>query len=317
MKNLVLISTYFGNFPNYFNLWLKSAAKNNDIDFIIYSDCKTSAFEPIPNNVKIINISFDNLKTKIQSKFDFEITLNTPYKLCDYKPAYGYIFEDDLAQYKYWGHIDIDTILGDIKSFLPNEDYEKLYQLGHLCIYHNTYENNRRFMLDGGQNYKDVFTTQIITVFDEFQGMQQKFDLLKIKTFISYDYADITKRSNRFILSNIFANESNKLCNYDYQVFYYENGKIYRSYLNNGEIKKQEFNYIHFSSRKMPDYTNGADSFYITNTGFYPKNEEVTKEIIEKYNPLTPIKDNLTFIKWRKNDAVRKIKKIIQKRKER
>lgn len=317
MKKLVLITTYFGKFPEYFNLWLKSAGNNKGIDFLIYSDCDTKDFS-IPENVKVIPISFSEIKEMFQSKFDFEITLDTPYKFCDYKPAYGYVFQQDIKDYKYWGHVDTDAILGNIEGFLPKEDYDKIYQFGHLCIYKNTDDNNRRFMQEGGQFYKDVFTTKNITVFDEVVGMQKKFELLGIPTYQSRDYADITKRRFRMTLSDIYlSGDELKYNNYDYQVFYYENGKVYRDFINkNGEMKTQEFNYIHFSSRSPKDFTGGCDNFYITNKGFFPKNEKVTKEIIEKYNPLSPKADKRETIRWRIKDAERKIKKIIQAHKE-
>ena len=180
MKNIVLISVYFGEFPSYFNLWLKSAQKNSNIDFFIYGDCDTSKYEPLPENVFCFNISFEKMKEKIQSKFDFPITLPTPYKLCDYKPIYGFLFEDEIEDYKYWGHIDIDTILGDLTKFLPEKEYQKIYEFGHLCIYRNTRENNRRFMEKAGQDYRKVFTTSFITVFDELPVMYKKFKLLNI-----------------------------------------------------------------------------------------------------------------------------------------
>lgn len=317
MKKIVLISTYFGKFPEYFNLWLKSAGNNSDIDFLIYSDCDTKGFLPLPENVKIKYTTFEEVKNLFQSKFDFKITLNTPYKLCDYKPAYGYAFKDDISQYDYWGHIDIDMIIGDLRSFLPKDDFEKIYQFGHLCLYKNTEQNNCRFMCDVGMKYKDVFTTENIMVFDEIQGMQKKYNLLKIPTYISRDFADITKRRDRFTLTDFnLTPKELKTNNYDYQIFYYQDKKVYRDYIENGEMKTQEFNYIHFSSRKMPDNTNGCENFYITNKGFFQKSEKTTKEIIEKYNHFSPAKDKITALKWRKNDAIRKVKKIMQERKE-
>ena len=36
---------------------------------------------------------FRGIKRKIQLKFDFEIKITESHKHCDYKPAYGYIFE--------------------------------------------------------------------------------------------------------------------------------------------------------------------------------------------------------------------------------
>ena len=75
MKNYVLISAYFGKFPRHFNLWLKSAEQNRNIDFYIYGDCNTDNLT-VPENVKFIHISFDEMKSRIQNKFDFEIVLD-------------------------------------------------------------------------------------------------------------------------------------------------------------------------------------------------------------------------------------------------
>lgn len=299
MRKIVLIATYFGTVPSYFNLWLKSAEHNSGIDFLFYSDCDTEKYEPLPKNVKFIKTSFNGLKERFQKHFDFPIVLETPYKFCDYKPAYGYVFWDDISQYDYWGHVDIDAILGDIEKFLPNDDYDKIYQFGHLCIYKNTEENNKRFMLEGGQYYKDVFTTSKITIFDELVGMQKKFDLLGIPTYKSRDFADITKRSHRLAITGIgLTDEEKKKINYDNQIFYYQDGRVFRDFFINGERHTEEFSYIHFSSRKMVDYTNGCDNFYVAIGGFYPKNGETSLEIIKRLNPLSPFKDWLVNVKF-------------------
>ncbi|MCR5207726.1 MAG: hypothetical protein K6C14_04525 [Eubacterium sp.] len=311
MKRIVLISIYFGKFPSNFGIWLKSAGKNESIDFLLYSDCDTGEYA-FPENVKLIKASFEDIKERIQSKFDFNIVLDNPYKLCDYKPVYGYVFADDIGGYDYWGHIDIDAVLGDIRSFIPEREYEKLYQTGHLTIYKNTEENNRRFMLDGALKYKDVFTTPRICVFDEAGGMQEKFELLGIPTYISRDYADITKRAARLTLSTVFLETSNKAVkNYPYQIFYYDNGKVKRDYFIGDKLYTDEFNYIHFSSRKPEDYTDGAESFYITDCGFYKKDGETTKEIIDRYNPLRPELDRQVAKRWARDDKRKRIKNAL------
>lgn len=84
MNKVALISLYFGKFPANFGLWLKSAARNADIDFLLYGDCDVSAYLPLPPNVKCFSYTFEQMKAKIQSKFDFTIELSRPYKLCDY-----------------------------------------------------------------------------------------------------------------------------------------------------------------------------------------------------------------------------------------
>ena len=34
MKKIIIIIPYFGEFPNYFDLWMKSVKYNSDIDFL-------------------------------------------------------------------------------------------------------------------------------------------------------------------------------------------------------------------------------------------------------------------------------------------
>ena len=45
-----------------------------------------------------------------------QVTLDRPYKLCDFKPAYGFIFGEYLKEYDYWGHCDIDIVWGDLRG---------------------------------------------------------------------------------------------------------------------------------------------------------------------------------------------------------
>lgn len=78
MNKVALISLYFGKFPANFGLWLKSAAHNADIDFLLYGDCDVSAYLPLPPNVKCFSYTFEQMKAKIQSKFDFTIELPGP-----------------------------------------------------------------------------------------------------------------------------------------------------------------------------------------------------------------------------------------------
>lgn len=304
MNKYVLISAYFGKFPENFNLWLKSASKNTDIEFLLVSDADVSQYNPIPNNVSILKMSFNELKTLAQSKFSFKISLEKPYKLCDYKPAYGYIFEDYISGYEYWGHIDLDTILGDLSKYLPQESFEKIYVYGHMCIYKNTAQNNSRFMLDGGMDYRKVFTTDFNMIFDELPGMYKKFKLLNIPQYISNDFADIARRRLSFTLNE-------KLCrkNYKYQIFYYENGKVFRDFYTNGKIMTDEFNYIHFSHRNIPDKTNGSDNFYITRFGFIKKDSDTTLETIKKLNAPTPIQNIFCYVNVQ---ITRRIKRIIK-----
>ena len=142
MKKIIIVCCYFGQKRKDYKTWLKSCEYNSNIDWLIFSD---SDWGNTPPNVKIIKKTFNEIKEKIQSKFEFKITLNTPYKLCDYKPAYGYIFEEYIEEYDFWGYCDFDMIFGDIRKFLTDEilqQYDKIFKLGHLSLYKNTPGSN-------------------------------------------------------------------------------------------------------------------------------------------------------------------------------
>lgn len=96
MKKIRLIIPYFGKLPTFFPYFLLTAKHNQKIDFLIYTDQKVDQFEILnAKNIEFVTLSFDDLREKIQSKFDFKISLKTPYKLCGYRVAYGLIFEEE------------------------------------------------------------------------------------------------------------------------------------------------------------------------------------------------------------------------------
>lgn len=170
MKKCCFIIPYFGKLPNYFQLFLNSCRYNQDFNWLIFTDDKT--FYNYPENVQKVEMTFGECKNLIQGKFDFKICLERPYKLCDIKPMYGYIFSDYLTDFQFWGHCDIDTLMGHLSNFITQkmlDSYDKLFCLGHMILYKNTVENNTLFMrkYKGRFIYKDVLQTPDIYVFDE------------------------------------------------------------------------------------------------------------------------------------------------------
>ena len=307
VNKIVLINCYFGKFPEYFDCFLKSCERNNTVDYLFFSDDTRS---DLPSNVKIIKTSFKELRELIQSKFDFEITLNSPYKLCDYKPAYGYIFSEYLEGCDFWGYCDIDMVFGDVREFLTEDVfniYDKIYQFGHLTLYKNNASNNRVFMDEGEPFYKDAFQTDVITVFDEVDGVQKKYDKRGLKTYKERDYADITPRHERFLLTKAYVNIEND--NHKHQIFTYENGKVFRYYLDEKQVKKEEFIYIHFQKRNLPIVKELGDKFFITYKGFIPFEGEVTEYDVKKYNKFKLLPELKVVLKHKKWKLVRKIKK--------
>lgn len=290
MEKIVLLIAYFGSLPAYSRIFFETLKRNANLELILITD--QSGLQ-VPENVRVWTMSFAQLQERVQSKFDFPVCLDRPYKLCDYKPAYGYIFEEELSDYTFWGHCDLDMVMGDVCHFLPAtalEQYDKLYQLGHLCLYRNTPENNRRFMQPGGMDYRRVFTTPVICVFDEIIGMQKKFELLGIPTYQSRDCADISPWYYRFLRVESHLTPEQKLgYNYPHQVFYWEDGHVYRAAQTENGIVREEFNYLHFQKRDLHISWQSEQlprAFFITRNGFVEKEAggEVTAAQIEQYN---------------------------------
>jgi len=152
MKDLVIIIVYFGDkFPSWFSLFLKSCEKNPWIDWKIFTDI--ALLNEASSNVEFINFSPENFKQLSKEKIDIAPTFIDPYKICDFRIAFGKIFEDYIKGYKYWGHGDIDVIYGDLKKFIaPLLPYR--YDVislahnrltGHLGILRNTPEVVNKF----------------------------------------------------------------------------------------------------------------------------------------------------------------------------
>lgn len=275
MNKIALILPYFGKLPNYFPLWILSAKKNDFIDFYILTD--QVAHTSQDNNIYYIKTAFPKLKEKIQSYFDFEIVLNRPYKLCDYKPAFGIILSDLIKGYEYWGHCDSDVIWGNLKHFLNEElmtHYDKFYCHGHLTIYRNTqfvnnlYKKSTDLKMLG---YKDVFQIDYPCHFDESEGMTKVCNELNIPTYEAQDFADINYRSFSFKRANASDNTS--------YVYKWLNGRLLEySLVKNNEKKVKEIAYLHLQKRDMTLEFDleicPLDCFMIAPNSFLKCNEE-------------------------------------------
>jgi hypothetical protein len=169
-KILVLIP-YYGVFPWYFSYFLHSCSFNTSIDFIIFTDIDFDG--EIPPNVKFIYKSLDDIKTLASTKLQMPIALDFPYKLCDFRPAYGIIFNEYIKNYSFWGQGDIDVIFGDIRGFLTDElldshDFISVrhdYTTGCFALYRNTESINNLFKKS--KDYEKVFTNTQHFCFDE------------------------------------------------------------------------------------------------------------------------------------------------------
>ncbi|MCZ8493360.1 DUF6625 family protein [Priestia megaterium] len=315
MSSICFIVVYFGKLPSNFNLWLNSCKYNKTIDFILITDDKTD-FE-FPENVKVIYMSFDKLVCRFQGVFDYKIKLEAPYKLCDYKPAYGEAFQDYIKGYEYWGYCDIDLIWGDIRSFVTEKvlrENQRILTRGHCSIFPNTKESNmmyRTLTSEGCQNAKDVYQSSQNCCYDEWAqhcgyGISEIFKRNNVKQYDEVIFADIN-----FLKYKFYPNNRGVLHKYKNVILEFKEGKLYLVYNCKGEVSYEEVMYAHFQKRFLETRKNSNETFWII-----PPNK-----VVDNINDLSKYKlQKLTFrrginifvIKFRVNQIKKKARQILK-----
>lgn len=281
MNKVCLVSVYMGNeFPDIIKAWAKSCKANPDFNFLLVSNIDQKDIK-FPSNVKLLNITFADLRNRIQKLFKFQISLNKPYKLCDFKPTFGQIFKDELTDYDWWGYTDIDVIYGDMNRFITQNmlnDFERIGMYGHLSMYKNNDKMNNLYKEKGSIfSYKRVFSKPYSYIFDESDGMNMICEKNHIKWFKNLRLADADRYSKR--ITEYFDNMH---CP---EVYQWSNGHLFHEYIQNNALKKKEYCYLHVSSKKISisDKINNSNSFIINSQNLIYLNSELDTKSLLKY----------------------------------
>lgn len=177
---IALIVCYFGDMPWYFDYFLYSCKFNPTVTFYLITD-NTFLEKSIPDNVIIVNKTLENINTIASQKLGFETHIDEPYKLCDFKPAYGFLFPDLVRNYDFWGHADLDIIFGNIPTFMTDEllhDYDVIsirhdWLTGCFTLYRNSQKTNTLFKCS--KDYKKVLGSGKHYCFDEANFAHTQF----------------------------------------------------------------------------------------------------------------------------------------------
>ncbi|MEO8239027.1 MAG: DUF6625 family protein [Flavobacterium sp.] len=153
-KSIIIIIDYFGQWPDWFSLFLESCKRNPTINWLFHTDC---VFE----HYKIENVTFkytskEEYIAHVNKKLNTTITWSDSYKLCDLKPMYGAIHEQEIRGYDFYGYGDIDVIYGNIRHFYTPDVLEnnvisthEWCISGHLALFKNT-----KWMRNAFKRYK-------------------------------------------------------------------------------------------------------------------------------------------------------------------
>lgn len=200
-KKICIINCFWGKWPEWFYFFIESCKNNPNINWILFSDNTKNL--PKVNNICFIPLPREEFNSLATHKLGFKVEIKNPYKVCDFKPAYGKIFEDYLSDYNFWGYCDIDIIFGKILDFLPHEllknyDIVSIYKgflSGPFCLFKN--ETKINILFQKHNDYQSILQDPKYLGFDEniknkvhkdfyfikFRRLLQ-FSLLSIKIFI-------------------------------------------------------------------------------------------------------------------------------------
>lgn len=299
MKKIIFIIPYFGHFNNYFDIWLNSCANNPTIDWLIFTDCRDK--HNYPQNIKIIYTTFDEKRSHFQKFYDFSISLEKPFKLCDFRPAYGEIFHEYIKDYDFWGYCDTDLVWGDISRFITDDilnNYHKIGIHGHCTIFRNDDKTNSVYKqkYPDFPNYEQVFSSPLAFCFDEY-CISEIFNRLNIKTYKLECFFDVYTDYHCFLPS--LSHKKNEYNGIITAVFNYNNGKLSCFYKakNKNTIIKKDILYVHLQKRPIKLKCKYINKFSIIPNSFIEYVDNWNNNLITKKAPRILFYPH--FLKWR------------------
>ena len=198
---ICIVHVFFGEWPSWFTVFLKSC-RGTGVDFLIVTDSKNNNFQA--NNLNFLYLSMAGFNKKATIKLGFDIQIKNAYKLCDLKPCYGKIFEDELTTYEVWGYCDSDIVLGDLKTFFSDvlmETYDVVsfqrgFPSGAFCCLRNRKDIVNLYTTV--HKYQKKLSYQDYTGFDE-NIMRKKYKGISVVKLVFY----IMFIFSKFFLSTI------------------------------------------------------------------------------------------------------------------
>lgn len=172
LASVALLAVYFGPLPSYTTLFVQSCGANPTIDVHVVADQAPPL--PLPPNVIWHRSTLAEVSTRAQETLGSDLDVATPYKLNDFKPAYGVLFEDLLAPYDFWGWCDIDVVWGNLRAFLTPDLLGEVdvysvvgedYLCGGFTLFRNAPLTNRLF--ERAPGYKALLKADGYQGFDE------------------------------------------------------------------------------------------------------------------------------------------------------
>lgn len=221
-NRVVILIPWYGPYPSFFEYFLQGCKRNSNIlDIKIFTTNQWD--KPLPQNIEIIHLEINELEALFFQKTNLKVNLDFVYKLCDFKPLYGKVFEDYVKNYDFWGYGDIDTIYGDLTNYLSDDllnkydvfSFREYLISGGFSIFKNIPELNELY--SKSKDIETVCNSTKYMGFDEAGGKMEQCrklippnKLLHIDNFECWSYLiyDLIDKSSLALRNGDYMRES-------------------------------------------------------------------------------------------------------------
>ena len=279
MKDLMIVMPWYGRLPNYFKFYIDSI-RNVSFDTLLVSDCDFTGLD-VPSNVRLLHMPMREFAERASKKLDVSAELDKPYKVCDFRPMFGRIFEDYLDGYMYWGYGDTDLIYGrkldEYVEMVVSGGYDvasmhRQYLSGPFAMIKN--DEKGRGLYRGSKEWRKVVTSKTHYQFEEC-GKNVDWPKLEFGTVSIEEYGKIFDSFS----SALHREEGNGNIRYFHEDLITEhisrNDTVFKK--GNGVFLNDEEIYIfhslfvkgHRYFNVPSDDLNEFENYAITTTGYY------------------------------------------------
>lgn len=103
----------------------------------------------------LLDTDLEGFKKRVKEKLGIDYPgLPGTGKVWDYRCALGFLYQDEIKEYDFWGHTDFDVVFGDVDKWVSDEFLSQLdvhsnhdtYVCGCWSLYRNSDRVNKLFM---------------------------------------------------------------------------------------------------------------------------------------------------------------------------
>lgn len=275
MTDIRVVANYFGKPPRTFQLWLDSCGQNPRITFLFFTDCNMSRYV-LPNNVRVISITFAEMREKLQAPFSYPIQYERAWDFCAFRPVFGSVFKQELDGADFWGWCDCDLIFGDLTSVVELAGgYDKLMSKGHFSLVRNAQPLND-FVLNHPLTRGAISAERTVPCYDELHFrfyVLREFGARQLPE-TEIPFVNVAPRAGHFTfdcshaLSKRLSLPNNR--SVPFILTWYAGKLVGHFAMPDCSVKKVELAYAHFIKRDLHDFVGRLErgcSYLVTPDG--------------------------------------------------